>query len=95
MSQIETDKNEKKKPYENSGIEQGDTILEINNNIVGNTEELIKEVENSKGNTINIKYLRDDKTMQTDITPVKSKNTYKIGLWVRDAAAGVQIYLWL
>lgn len=80
MSQIETDKNEKKKPYENSGIEQGDTILEINNNIVGNTEELIKEVENSKGNTINIKYLRDDKTMQTDITPVKSKNTYKIGL---------------
>ena len=47
MSQIETDKNEKKKPYENSGIEQGDTILEINNNIVGNTEELIKEVENS------------------------------------------------
>lgn len=91
MSQIETDKNEKKKPYENSGIEQGDTILEINNNIVGNTEELIKEVENSKGNTINIKYLRDDKTMQTDITPVKSKNTYKIGLWVRDAAAGVGI----
>lgn len=89
MSQIETDKNEKKKPYENSGIEQGDTILEINNNIVGNTEELIKEVENSKGNTINIKYLRDDKTMQTDITPVKSKNTYKIGLWVRDAEAGV------
>lgn len=89
MSQIETDKNEKKKPYENSGIEQGDTILEINNNIVGNTEELIKEVENSKGNTINIKYLRDDKTMQTDITPVKSKNTYKIGLWVRDATAGV------
>lgn len=89
MSQIETDKNEKKKPYENSGIEQGDTILEINNNIVGNTEELIKEVENSKGNTINIKYLREDKTMQTDITPVKSKNTYKIGLWVRDAAAGV------
>jgi len=89
MSQIETDKNEKKKPYENSGIEQGDTILEINNNIVGNTEDLIKEVENSKGNTINIKYLREDKTMQTDITPVKSKNTYKIGLWVRDAAAGV------
>lgn len=89
MSQIETDKNEKKKPYENSGIEQGDTILEINNNIVGNAEDLIKEVENSKGNTINIKYLRDDKTMQTDITPVKSKNTYKIGLWVRDAAAGV------
>lgn len=89
MSQIETDNNEKKKPYENSGIEQGDTILEVNNNAVENTEDLIKEVEKSEGNTINIKYLRNEKTMQTDITPVKSKNTYKIGLWVRDAAAGV------
>lgn len=89
MSQIETDNNEKKKPYENSGIEQGDTILEVNNNAVENTEDLIKEVEKSEGNTINIKYLRNEKTMQTDITPVKSRNTYKIGLWVRDAAAGV------
>lgn len=89
MSQIETDNNEKKKPYENSGIEQGDTILEVNNNAVENTEDLIKEVEKSEGNTINIKYLRNEKTMQADITPVKSKNTYKIGLWVRDAAAGV------
>lgn len=89
MSQIETDNNEKKKPYENSGIEQGDTILEVNNNAIENTEDLIKEVEKSEGNTINIKYLRNEKTRQTDITPVKSKNTYKIGLWVRDAAAGV------
>lgn len=89
MSQIETDNNEKKKPYENSGIEQGDTILEVNNKAVENTEDLIKEVEKSEGNSINIKYLRNEKTMQTDITPVKSKNTYKIGLWVRDAAAGV------
>lgn len=89
MSQIETDNNEKKKPYENSGIEQGDTILEVNNKVVENTEDLIKEVEKSEGNSINIKYLRNEKTMQTDITPVKSKNTYKIGLWVRDAAAGV------
>ncbi len=89
MSQIETDNNEKKKPYENSGIEQGDTILEVNNNAVKNTDDLIKEVEKSEGNTINIKYLRNEQTMQADITPVKSKNTYKIGLWVRDAAAGV------
>ncbi len=42
MSQIETDKNEKKRSHMKFWIEQGDTILEINNNIVGNTEELIK-----------------------------------------------------
>ena len=41
MSQIKDENNEKKKPYENSGIEQGDTILAINNNEVSNTDELI------------------------------------------------------
>lgn len=89
MSQIDTDNNEKIKPYENSGIELGDTILEVNNTEINNTDELIKEVNNSEGQPIKIKYLKDEQTLETSITPVKSKNEYKIGLWVRDAAAGV------
>ena len=88
MSQINTDNNEKTKPYENSGIEQGDMILAINNKEVSNTDELIGEVNNSNGNSIKIKYLKNNETLETSITPVKSKNEYKIGLWVRDAAAG-------
>lgn len=90
MSQIDTDNNTKEKPYENSGIEQGDTIIEVNNNEIGNTDELIEEVNNSNGEAISIKYVRNNQTMQTSITPVKSDNEYKIGLWVRDAAAGVR-----
>lgn len=89
MSQINTENNEKKKPYENSGIEQGDTILEVNHNAIENTEELIEEVNKSRGNPISIKYMKNNETLETSITPVKSKNDYKIGLWVRDAAAGV------
>ena len=89
MSQIQDENNEKKKPYENSGIEQGDTILAINNNEVSNTDELIKEVNNSNGNEIKIKYVKNNETLETSIKPVKSNNEYKLGLWVRDAAAGV------
>lgn len=89
VSQINTDNNEKIKPYENSGIEQGDTILEVNNNEVTNTNELIQEVNDSNGNPVKIKYLRNNQTKETSITPVKSDNQYKIGLWVRDAAAGI------
>ena len=89
MSQISTVDNEKIKPYENSGIEQGDTILEINNKEVSNTNELIEEVNNSNGKPIKIKYSKNNETLETSITPAKSKNEYKIGLWVRDAAAGV------
>lgn len=89
MSQINNENNEKTKPYENSGIEQGDTIIAINNNEVTNTDELIKQVNDSNGNSIKVKYLKNNETLETSITPVKSKNEYKIGLWVRDAAAGV------
>lgn len=89
MSQINTENNEKKKPYENCGIEQGDTILAINNNEIENTDELIEEVNKSNGNPISIKYMKNNETLETSITPVKSKDEYKIGLWVRDAAAGV------
>ena len=89
MSQIKDENNERKKPYENSGIEQGDTILAINNNEVSNTDELIKEVNNSNGNEIKIKYEKNNQTLETSIKPVKANNEYKLGLWVRDAAAGV------
>lgn len=89
MAQIETDNKNKAKPYENSGIEQGDTILSINNHEISNTNELIEEVNNSNGNEIKVQYARENKTLETSITPVKYNNEYKIGLWVRDAAAGV------
>ena len=85
MSEIEG-----KKPYEKSGLKEGDRIIEINHNEIGNTNDLMQEVNNSKGNAISIKYMRDEQTATTSITPVKnSNNQYKIGLWVRDAAAGV------
>lgn len=89
MSQIKDENDEKKRPYENSGIEQGDTIIAINNNEVSNTNELIEEVNNSNGNAITVKYEKNNETLEISITPVKSGNEYKLGLWVRDAAAGV------
>lgn len=85
MSEIEG-----KKPYENSGIKEGDRIIQINQNQIDNTDDLMKAVNKSDGNNISIKYVRDEKTIITSIKPLKnSSNEYKIGLWVRDAAAGV------
>lgn len=89
MSEIETDDNKKEKPYENSGIEEGDSIIAINDSEVNTTQELINQINHSNGETLDIKYMKDDGILETSITPVKSNNEYKIGLWVRDAAAGV------
>lgn len=85
MSEIEG-----RKPYENSGIKEGDRIVQIDKNEISNTEQLMEAVNKCNGNEVSVKYIRDEKTITTSITPVKNgNNQYKIGLWVRDAAAGV------
>ena len=85
MSEIEG-----KRPYENTGIQEGDRIIQINENVICNTSELMQEVNNSKGNKIDIKYVHKEETITTSMQPVKSGDEgYKLGLWVRDAAAGV------
>ena len=89
MSEIENEERIKEKPYENSGIEEGDSIIAINNEEINTTDELIQQVNNSNGESLKIKYVKDDKILETSIVPVKTKEDYKIGLWVRDAAAGI------
>lgn len=85
MSEIEGEK-----PYQNSGIQEGDRIVEINNKEISSTEDLIKTVNSCDGKKIEIKYIRDEETIMTSMIPVKTESDeYKLGLWVRDAAAGV------
>jgi len=90
MSEVQGENKKSFKPYENTGIEEGDMIIEVNDEIINSTKELIQKVNGSNGNKLNLKYIRDDKTMQTSIMPIKTlENDYKLGLWVRDAQAGV------
>lgn len=78
------------KPFENSGIKEGDSIVEINGRKITNTNELIAQVDKSQGEKIEIKYERNGMQNTATISPVKCNNKeFKIGLWVRDATAGV------
>lgn len=90
MSEIQGMDNKKYKPYENTGIEEGDTIVSINNSKIETTEELIEKVNTCNGNELEIQYVHNEKTLECSIKPVQTSSTeYKLGLWVRDSAAGV------
>ena len=90
MSEIEGEDNKKYRPYENSGIEEGDTIIKVNDVPINSTDDLIETVNNSKGNKVRLEYVHDLETKECSIVPVKQSNSqYKLGLWVRDSAAGV------
>ena len=78
------------KPYENTEIHEGDSIISVNDNRVNSTDELVDAINLYNGEKVTIKYLRSDKENSCEITPAKDKNgKYRLGLWVRDSAAGV------
>ncbi len=90
MSEIDGQDNKKYKPYENTGIEQGDMLIKLNNESISCTAELLEKVYNSKGQEMQVEYVRDGEVLTTSIIPIMAEdNKYKLGLWVRDAAAGV------
>ena len=90
MSEIEGVDKKKYKPYENTGIKEGDTITQVNQKEIASTEELMKTVNEAQGQAVQIKYIHAEETKECSIEPVKtSSNEYKLGLWVRDSAAGV------
>lgn len=90
MSEIEGIDHKTYRPYENSGIKEGDTITQINGIEISSTEELIKTVNQAQGEPVKIKYIQEEETKECSISPVETSNReYKLGLWVRDSAAGV------
>lgn len=90
MSEIQGKDNKKYKPYENCGIEEGDTLISINDSNIENTDDLIKKVNDSKGENVKIKYLHNSDSEECSIKPIQTENNeFKLGLWVRDSAAGV------
>lgn len=90
MSEVKSVNNEKSKPYENTKIKEGDMIVEVNGIAITCTNDLIETVNSSDGENINIKYKRDEKIYSEEIIPVQTSSTeYKLGLWVRDTAAGI------
>ena len=78
------------KPYENSDIKPGDTIIKINEEIVESIDSLKQIVSNSNGKELKITILRNGHVLNTNITPVETQEKkYQLGLWVKDAATGV------
>ena len=79
-----------KEPYKDSSIKEGDLIVKIDENEITCTSDLIGVVQNSNGESLNIEYVREGKEYSTNIEPVKTEDDgYKLGLWVRDGAAGI------
>lgn len=90
MSEIEDKNNLLNKPYENSDIKPGDTIIKVNEEIIESIDVLKQVVNNSNGKELSMTILRNGNILNTNIIPVETQDKkYQLGLWVKDAATGV------
>lgn len=90
MSSIEGEDGNIYKPYQESEIQEGDFITHINGIEITSTNKLIEEINNSSGQEIELTFNHKEESKTVNIRPVKNKDKkYKLGLWVRDSAAGV------
>ncbi|WP_040208174.1 SpoIVB peptidase [Neobacillus jeddahensis] len=89
---INTD-NGKKSPGEIAGIKIGDIITEINGNKIEKMTDVAPFVQNAgqDGKSLDMVISRESGKFTTKLTPLKDKGekTYKLGLYIRDSAAGI------
>lgn len=78
-------------PGEEAGIKVGDVILEINGKKVKKVTDIAKLVNEEDGKSLNVKLKRNDKELTTTLDPMydKKDEQYRIGLYIRDSAAGI------
>lgn len=91
FEEITTRDYSKAKPYKDKNIQRGDVIMEVNGVEVNEVEAFVKEIQKSKGNPIELSYLRNGKLQKELITPQIDRNDgkYKLGMWVKNITSGV------
>ena len=82
--------NTKRKPWENSNIQEGDYIYSVNNSIINSNADLNNIINNTENNILNVVLLRDNEMIKTTINVLKNNNGKNtIGLYIKDHITGI------
>ncbi len=74
---------------EKGGIKNADMLLSANGTPLSTVEQLEQIVQSSGGAPITFLVQREGKEDTVTLTPAKTKDGYKLGIWVRDSTAGI------
>ena len=89
---VETEQG-KLSPGETAGIQVGDAITHINGKKIEKMTDVSPFIEKAgrTGKPLRLTVVRDRHTFETTLTPLKDKQdeAYRIGLYIRDSAAGI------
>lgn len=90
---INKDKKKEDSPAEEANIQVGDVIVEMNGSNIKQMKDVKPIIKKAGKNNkpIHVKLKRGKEVIDTNINPIldKRNKTYQIGLYIRDAAAGI------
>ena len=72
-----------------SGLKPGDLISKINNTEVKTVEDMVNIIESCDCDSLNISYVRNNKSNKTTLSLIKDNGRLKTGLYVKDSISGV------
>ncbi|MBQ1545983.1 MAG: SpoIVB peptidase [Clostridia bacterium] len=76
-------------PGKECGLAAGDTILKIDGCEIKNCADVERLTRLSGGDTMTLSCLREGKEFTADIHPICCSGEYRLGLWIKDSAAGL------
>lgn len=76
-------------PASEAGIQVGDIITSINDEVVGSISELSTKINTRYEDNIKIGYIRNNISDYTNLKLYKDNNIYKTGLYVKDSISGI------
>lgn len=76
-------------PAKDAGLHTGDIITKVGGIDVKNSDHFSQLLASKTTDSVTIEYVRNQHRHETQLTPAKMGDTYKIGAWVRDSTAGI------
>lgn len=78
-------------PAKNCGLQVGDRITHVNDEIITSVAAFSAVLSMSEGNNISLTVKRNDDTYYYSLKPVfcETENKYRCGLWLKDSTAGI------
>ena len=77
-------------PASSAGLKRGDIIVSVNGDTVESAEEFSGKIKASGGNALRLECKSGTECRSVTVTPMTDESgEYKIGVWVKDSAAGI------
>lgn len=76
-------------PCANAGIKRGDYLISANGITLDDVSNMDTVIKKSKGKELSLVFRRGETVYSASVTPIKSDGEYKLGLWLKDGAAGL------